>query len=597
MNKLFLLISVVLLAFEVLAQDGTLVSLSEIYDIIPNVANCNEGKLKDSEKQNILEIYNQVRIIHGLKPLQYNVNYDDDVAKSALINVANALLDHFPKSSYECYTQAGYNGSNTSNLYIFSAFGPNSIPESRKGIEGWIIDKFVDDVGHRRNMLNPFLKYASFGRVDGYSKKSPDNYLTGMSLKVHNFPDYQDLSDWNQDFVAYPYHEYPSSFFDGTWYLSFTVIADKSNPWNNSQNLIDFSQATVTVSNANNQLAITGIKYDYVGYGVPNCLYWKANGINKDIVYNVTIANVKVQGTPRTYTYWFKITDQPVNTLQPPTLLAPANQAKDVELPVTLSWSDVSNAEFYALQVDNNSNFSNPQINLSNITTPQYTISSLSSNTTYYWRVATIVNSQQSSWSSVYSFTTKDVPLLAPVLLQPMNNETSVPLHPQFKWQRVEGATKYNIQIAMSQSFDEFSMFYERDDLTDTMLSTTPVFPSKTQFFWRMRSFKNTQSSAWSDVWTFWTLDLSSVEDGAVSIVSNPFIVLDGHKPEIKLLEPTYISSIQIFDLLGNTLWSEEPNQELSGLLIPTSNLPNGTFFIKLMLPNSSVVFQAILLK
>jgi uncharacterized protein YkwD len=598
-NMLLLLIAVVLFTAGATAQDQTLVSLSELYDVIPNVANCNEGKLKDSEKQNVLSIYNQIRIIHGLKPLQYNSNYDIDVAKSALINVANALLDHFPKTSYECYSQEGYNGSSTSNLYIYAAFGPNSIPESRKSIEDWIIDKNIDDLGHRRNMLNPFLKYASFGRVDGYSKKNPDYYLTGMSLKVHQFPDFHNLSDWNQDFVAYPYHEYPSSFFDENWYLSFSVVADKSNIWNNSQALIDLSQATVTITGPNNnKLTISNLKYDYASYGIPNCLYWKASGIAKEVTYNVTISNVKVQGTPKTYSYWFKITDQPINpSLQPPTLLSPANQATDVELPVTLSWSNVPNASYYLLQVDNNNNFTSPEINLNNLTTSRYIIISLSPNTTYYWRVAVVVNSQQSEWSSVYSFTTEDLPLLAPALVQPINNATNISTQPKFIWLSVEGATKYHCQVAMSTSFDEFSMFYEKNDLTDTVLSTTPIFPYKTQFFWRVRSFRNAQYSVWSDVWTFWTLDPTSVEDDIITVIASPFAILGTQDAEIKLSKPSFIRAVRIVDLLGNPIWYKEFNEMLNSISIPINSLSDGTYFVEIEFPNKSILLQAILLK
>lgn len=598
-NTFLLLIAVVLFTARTFAQDQTLVSLSELYDVIPNVASCNEGKLKDSEKQKVLSIYNQIRIIHGLKPLQYNSNYDIDVAKSALINVANSLLDHFPKTSYECYSQEGYNGSSTSNLYISSNFGPNSISESRKGIESWIIDKNIEDLGHRRNMLNPFLKYASFGRVDGYSKKNPDYYLTGMTLKVHQFPDFHNLSDWNQDYVAYPYHEYPSSFFDESWYLSFSVVADKSNIWNNSQALIDLSQATVTITGPNNNtLTITNLKYDYASYGIPNCLYWKASGIAKEITYNVTISNVKIQGSPRTYTYWFKITDQVVNpSLQPPTLLSPSNQATNVELPVTLSWSNIPNANYYVLQVDNNSNFSSPEINLDNLTTSQYTITNLSPNTTYYWRVAVVVNSQQSAWSSVYSFTTKDLPLLAPALVQPANNATGVSTQPKFTWLRVEGATKYHFQVAMSLSFDEFSLFYERNDLADTILVTTPIFPYRTQFFWRVRSFRNTQYSEWSDVWTFWTLDPSSVEDNMTVVTASPFTILGTENAEIKLSNPAFIRGVRVFDLLGNSIWYEELNEMLNSISIPINSFSDGTYFVEIVFPDKFILLQAILLK
>ena len=75
---------------------------------------------------------------------------------------------------------------------------------------------------------------------------------------------------------------------------------------------------------------------------------------------------------------------------------------------VTLNWSAVSGANNYNLIVANNSSFTNPIINSNVGNTTNYSLSGLSSNTTYYYGVKAY-NSNcglYSPWSSAYTFTT-----------------------------------------------------------------------------------------------------------------------------------------------------------------------------------------------
>ena len=76
-----------------------------------------------------------------------------------------------------------------------------------------------------------------------------------------------------------------------------------------------------------------------------------------------------------------------------PTLLSPANNATITSLPIVFDWTDVddnqtggSNPCTYRLQVDNDSDFSSPNIDQSDLSSSGYSIISLS-NGTYYWRV------------------------------------------------------------------------------------------------------------------------------------------------------------------------------------------------------------------
>jgi hypothetical protein len=49
------------------------------------------------------------------------------------------------------------------------------------------------------------------------------------------------------------------------------------------------------------------VAYDNDGYGLPNNLQFAAAGLTANTIYDVTIANVVVGGTARSYSYYFRI--------------------------------------------------------------------------------------------------------------------------------------------------------------------------------------------------------------------------------------------------------------------------------------------------
>lgn len=565
-------------------QQVRAINLNDIYDELPNVSSCNAGKLKDAEKQRVLAIFNQIREIHKLKPLQYASIFDNEEAKSALINVANMLLDHFPKPSYSCYSQDGYNGSSTSNLYLSVVPNASMAPDSKIGLSQWIIDENVPDVGHRRNMLNPFLKFTSLGRVDGNPVSNPQYFVTGMSIKVHRLPEYYNLSGWDQDFVAYPFEEYPSDFFNASWYLSFAVVADKTNMWNNGQNQIDFSQASVIITDPNgNKLSISDLKFDYLPYGIPNCLYWKANGINRYVTYNVKVNNVKVLGVVRNYSYWFRIGDPlaPPSTLPAPSLLAPQNNST-VDIPVTLQWNAVSGAESYRLQVAKTLNFESSILDVANLTETSYTLSQLESQTQYYWRVLAIKGDMRSPWSQVFSFTTRKAPPVAPVLLEPINNQASVSLRPIFRWRRLPSADYYHIQVALDSEFVYTTI--DNDMITDTFyLASTQLQPNK-RYFWHLRSRTGTSWGSWSESYSFWTINpLSAWENGWKIFVERNVVIARNSN---LIVEVPFEFGCDYFAIMYDSFGRELPSVGIShgetSINIAIGEVPLGVYFLKI---------------
>ncbi|WP_319381672.1 hypothetical protein [Thiomicrorhabdus sp.] len=282
--------------------------LSSIYDRIPDIASCDQGSLKTEEKQKALNTLNQIRALHGLKAVNYYSPDDVYTEKSALITVANAQLSHTPDTDAKCYTNDGKLGSEKSNLHFSAVQGSfTEIEASDKSIIEFLIDEGVDNLGHRRWLINPFLDHVSYGRVDGKpSVDTPWDFVTGVSLKVIN-DENADLSDTTIEYIAYPYGNYPAGYFQHGWFMSFSVLADKMDFWGN-QDTVDFSNAGITVSDENDQaLKVHNVSYDNTAYGLPNFLQWKVDGTVSNQEYTVKIQNVVVSNQTKNYEYTFTI--------------------------------------------------------------------------------------------------------------------------------------------------------------------------------------------------------------------------------------------------------------------------------------------------
>jgi hypothetical protein len=49
------------------------------------------------------------------------------------------------------------------------------------------------------------------------------------------------------------------------------------------------------------------VAFDTQGYGLPNNIQFAVAGLQANTYYDVTISGVKVGGTPRSYSYFFRI--------------------------------------------------------------------------------------------------------------------------------------------------------------------------------------------------------------------------------------------------------------------------------------------------
>ncbi len=477
----------------------------DIYATVPDVPSCQEGALTTAEKEYVLEYVNFIRYLHNLKPVVYDYGGDVKAQKAALIQVANGQLSHTPPTSWNCYSQDGYDGSENSNLHLQWGISEGQQIDSRVSIVGWMLDNMSqnaqDRCGHRRAIINPFVTSISFGRVDG---QGPAGWAMAAALKFMDNVN-GNISDQPVEFVAYPYHNYPPNLVDKNWYLSFSPYYDMYECFGNSNISYDNTSVEMTDDNGNT-ISVGSYTWDFEGWGaVQNNFRWKASGLQDEVKYNVTIKNVVVNGQNKDYTYWFKLTNNVYGQKpEAPVLSYPQNNATNVSTSVNFSWSIPSFTNKFQFQLAKDIDFA-MKVKDTITSANGMIVKNLDVSTTYYWHVKAINENGSSEWSETFSFTTAEPLPDPPTLVYPSDNSTDVPRDVVLRWNSKVGAEKYHLQVSKNNGFTGFSTI---DDMkiTDTSYAVNSSdLEYNTKYYWHVSAFVNGQQGPYSTIWSFTT--------------------------------------------------------------------------------------------
>lgn len=481
----------------------TEVQYSQYYDELPNVANCNPGRLKQSVIDEVIAKVNQIRILHKLPPVTYEYDGQQMSMEGSLNMVASGKGGHVDDPSTPCYTPAAGEARMKSNIEYGSG---GSTPVG--SIIGWMIDDHNADVagqykvGHRRAFLNPFLKKYSFGRADGAPVGG--GFFSASCFLYQDFT-YGDAQGMPNDFVAYPYEYYPPDMVNKAFYLSFNAVPNKNSLWENQK--VSYASATVTMTDENGKTVnVHSIGNDNEGWGsFPNNISWKADGLVDEVQYNVSVNNVLVNGSPKNYSYWFKLTN--ISHVRPPEIpkpQIPANMAKSIGISSPFTWSQTYNTSKYHLQVSKNEAFTQLLVNNSNITTNGFVVSDLEYESQYWWRVASSNDAGTSDWSEVFSFTTTTPTPDRPYLAGPANNTVLNTTTPRLHWTSVPGAETYSLQISRDDTFVGFSVRYTKSFITDTFdIVPAARLSNETDYWWRVKAVNAGGESTYTPSWKF----------------------------------------------------------------------------------------------
>lgn len=186
-----------------------------------------------------------------------------------------------------------------------------------------------------------------------------------------------------------------------------------------------------------------------------------------------------------------------------PIAILPENMQTGLGSNVMFTWSSVAEAQSYLLQVSNSESFESTLIaDESGLSQTTFSISGLSDNTTYYWRLKSERIGSESDWSPARQFTV-NLPPPTPLLISPANAIQNIDtLNVQFRWGPVLNASEYQFQLSLSATFESI----DTEAIVATTQFTVPKLRSDTNYYWRVRALNIGGESAWSGVRTLTTI-------------------------------------------------------------------------------------------
>lgn len=214
----------------------------------------------------------------------------------------------------------------------------------------------------------------------------------------------------------------------------------------------------------------------------------------------------------------------------PPALISPANAAVNQMPDAVLNWYPVAGIGpvTYEVQYDLDDTFPDPVSNVINFSSLK--TSELLFGTTYYWRVRATDNTGTSDWSETRHFTI----FSKPELNSPSNGAVNFNPAGIIQWKTsvglvITGVTYFDWEVSEDSNFSTIKNHgsVAQGDWSINLQNyeaTTSLLKFGTEYFWRVRTRHDVDTSDWSDVWSFTTkhtTTLTAPADGATNQMIN----------------------------------------------------------------------------
>jgi len=250
----------------------------------------------------------------------------------------------------------------------------------------------------------------------------------------------------------------------------------------------------VMFATSNTVIAITdSVNIDTLLYGTT--YYWRVKAISINDTSNWSVVKS------------FTVIDIPQ-------LVSPINSAVNQMPDIFLKWMRIEGSTKYIIEYDTALLFSNPLI----LTAVDTTIipNNFLFGKTYYWRVKAISGTDTSNWSSVYSFTVVNtLNQISP------NNNAITTVAVVLKWESISSVTHYECQLDTTINFNSSLL---KSLVIDCDVPVVQAFSTQSllgmDYFWRVRAINSGDTSAWSTVRKFTTLNnltLAMPYNGAIN--------------------------------------------------------------------------------
>lgn len=303
-----------------------------------------------------------------------------------------------------------------------------------------------------------------------------------------------------------------------------TIPLTTTLDWEHSVGATNYQvQLSTTSSYATTFIDTTGVlgsELDVTGLAGSTNYYWRVKAINDS-------------GESNWSSSWYFRTQDPVPAT--PTMYSPADSLTNTATAMNFSWSAVTYATAYRIEVDTSEVFATPMVD-STLGSTSFSLDSLMYNTSYYWRVYASNATGESAPSATRMFTTEDGLPEIPFLDGPDINQTGLDTTVTFIWLAAADADYYQFQLASDTLFASVI----KDTVTSELTVTVDSLEFGTRYFWRVRAVNTVGSSDWS------TGYFSTIEQ----VPGIPMLVSPAHN---SIDQDTSVTFSWISDSLANT--------------------------------------------
>lgn len=256
-----------------------------------SVAGCVPGVTSAAFEAATIQMANYFRTMAGLPTVTLDPARTPGAQAAALIMKAQGALSHNPPNNWACWTQAGFDSAGKSNLFLGVT--------GAEAVAGYMDDTGVPSLGHRRWIIYPPQIQIGTGSTDTTNALD----VTGPFGARPATPEY----------VSWP----PPGF------VPFQVVY---NTWSFAYPGADFTGATVTMTQGGTPVQVNVVQLPN-GFGDPG-ISWIPQGLGTgagvaDRSFSVTVSNVVIAGTPRTFSYIVTVIDPAITPPGQPATCTP----------------------------------------------------------------------------------------------------------------------------------------------------------------------------------------------------------------------------------------------------------------------------------
>ena len=273
------------------------------------------------------------------------------------------------------------------------------------------------------------------------------------------------------------------------------------------------------------------------------------------------------------------------------TITSPTNNATNVSVNPTITWSASSGATGYRIRVGTTAGGSDIlSQNLGNVTS--FTLpTNLNYSTNYFVRIIPFNSAGDASGCVEHRFTTESQPITVPTcstITSPTNNATNVSLTPTITWNSVPNVTGYRITIGTTPTNSDIINNQDVGNLTSYTLTTS--LAQNTQYYIRIIPYNSVGSASGCTQTSFRTLTTPTVPNCTT-------IISPANNATNISLTPTITWSassgatgyrIRVGTTAGGSDILSQNLGNVTSFALPTNLNYNSTYFVRIIPFNSA---------